>query len=185
MLNELAEVVTALNRLGTATGSRHPRINPMGKNRALLIVCLTDTGAPASFTVVPAEISATLFRVEHGSAGCSFPGFNLPTPLRTLQGADAQQLKEAIGALRIERKNTKGNATHLANAAGELFKLSAPRIFTDNQAKQFARSVGELVAELQPIIQTAGPELKNLRQLLKFVAGTEITLTQFSDALAQ
>ena len=150
MLNELAQVVTALDLLGTPTGSRHPRINPMGKNSELLIVCLADGGTPASFTVVPGETSATLFRVEHGSAGSSFPGFNLPTPLRTLQGADPQQLKAAIGALLIERKNTKGSVTNLTNAAGEVFKLSAPRSFTANQEKQFARSVGELVADLQP-----------------------------------
>ena len=29
MLNELAQIVTALDRLGIVTGSRHPRINPM------------------------------------------------------------------------------------------------------------------------------------------------------------
>jgi hypothetical protein len=185
MLNELAQVVTALERLGTPTGSRHPRINPMGKNRELLIVCLSDGGTPASFTVVPGETSATLVRVEHGSAGSSFPGFNLPTPLRTPQGADPQQLKPAIGALLIERKNTKGSVTILAKAAGGVLKLSAPRSFTANQEKQFARSVGELVAELQPMIQTAGPELENLRQLLKLMAKTEITLALFSDALVQ
>lgn len=185
MLNELAQVVSALDRLGTATGSRHPRINPMGKNRELLIVYLSDSGAPASFTVVPGDNSATLFRVEHGAAGSSFPGFNLPTPLRTLQSGDAQQLKAAIGALLIERKNTKGSVTNMTNAAGEVFKLSAPRSFTANQEKQFARSVGELVIELQPMIQTAGPELENLRHLLKLVARTEITLAQFSDAMAQ
>lgn len=185
MLNELAQVVTALDRLGTATGSRDPRINPMGKNRELLIVCLAGDGTPARFTMVPGETSATLFRVEHGSAGSSFPGFNLPTPLRTLQSADPQILKATIGALLIERKNTKGSVTNLVNASGEVFKLSAPRSFTANQKKQFARSVGELVTKLQPMIQTAGPELENLRQLLKLVVKAEITLAQFSDALAQ
>src|SRR5438445_13302384 len=113
MLNELAQVVVALDRLGTPAGSRHPRINPMGKNRELLIVCLSDRATPASFTVVPGETSATLFRVEHGSAGSSFPGFNLPTPVRTLQGADPQQLKAAIAALLTERKNTKESVTNL------------------------------------------------------------------------
>jgi hypothetical protein len=185
MLNELAQVVTALNRLGTATGSRHPRINPMGKNRDLLIVCLADDGTPASFTVVPGDTSATLFRVEHGAAGSSFPGFNLPSPLRTLQNAPPQQLKTAVGALLTERKNTKGSVVSLANATSEVFKLSVPCSFTANQEKQFARSVGELVAELQPIAQTAAPQLENLRRLLKLVAKARLTLAQFSDALAQ
>ena len=140
MLNELAQVVAALDRLGTPTGSRHPRINTMGKNSELLIVCLADGGTPASFTVVPGEISAKLFRVEHGAAGSSFPGFNLPTPLRTLQSADAQQLKSAISALLIERKRTKGSVTNLVNATTEVFKLSAPRNFSSKQEGQFNRS---------------------------------------------
>jgi hypothetical protein len=55
MLNELAQVVTALDRLGTPTGSRHPRINTMGKNSELLVVCLAGDGTPASFTVIPGQ----------------------------------------------------------------------------------------------------------------------------------
>lgn len=185
MLNELAQVVTALNRLRIPTGSRHPRINPMGKNSDLLIVCLADDGTPASFTVVPGETSATLFRVEHGAAGSSFPGFNLPTPLRTLQSAEPEKLRAAVDALLAGRKKTKGNVASLTIAAREVFKLSVPRSFTANQKKQFARSVGELVAELALILQAATPELRNLRQLLALVAQANLVLPQFADALAQ
>ena len=38
MLNELSQVADSLERLGTVAPSRHPRINPMGKNRELLVV---------------------------------------------------------------------------------------------------------------------------------------------------
>ena len=185
MLNELAQVVSALDRLGTVTGSRHPRINPMGKNSDLLIVRLAEDGNPASFTVVPGKTSATLFRFEHRCTGSSFPGFNLPTPLRTLQSADQGKLRAAVDALLAERKNTKGNVASLTIAASEVFKLSVPRGFTANQEKQFTRSVGELVAELKQVIQIAGPQLENLRQLLTLVAEAKLTLDRFADILAQ
>jgi hypothetical protein len=48
----------------------------MGKNRDLLVVCVAGDGAPSLVETLKGEIAGTLFRVEHGSAGSSFPGFN-------------------------------------------------------------------------------------------------------------
>jgi len=73
MLNELSQVVDSLQRLGTVAPSRHPRINPMGKNRDLLVVSLDADGKPARIEALPGETAANLFRVEHGSQGSSFP----------------------------------------------------------------------------------------------------------------
>ena len=120
MLNELAQVVAALNSLGTATGSRHPRINPMGKNNDLLIVCLTDDGTPASFSVVPGETATTLFRVEHGSAGSSFPGFNVSTPLRSLDHIAAERLVPAVEHVLSLNKNKGAPNSDLASALRKL-----------------------------------------------------------------
>lgn len=53
MLNELAQVVTALERVGVVTASRHPRMKPMSKNRELLIVRLDGTGLPADLELTP------------------------------------------------------------------------------------------------------------------------------------
>ena len=73
MLNELSQVVTALQRVGIVTASRHPRINPMGKNRDLLVVRLDEIGNPAELEFIPGDKAAVLFRVEHGAVGSSFP----------------------------------------------------------------------------------------------------------------
>lgn len=187
MLNELAQAVAALDRLGIATGSRHARIDPMGKNRALLIVRLGNEGKPGAISVISGKDAATLFRVKHRSEGSSFPGFNLPTPLRTFdENAECTPLlKTAVSSLSTLRKNAHAPGDNLARATLDIFGLSVARKFTVNQDRQFDRSLGQLVAELQPTIQAAGPQLENLRRLLAVVATAQPTLTQFSDALAQ
>lgn len=73
MLNELSQVVDAIERLGLNPQSRHGRISPMAKNSDLLIVFLARDGAPIRVENLARKDAASLFRVEHGSAGSSFP----------------------------------------------------------------------------------------------------------------
>ena len=58
MLNELSQVVESLDRLGVTTKSRHPRINPMGKNKDLLVVCLAPDGNPNRVEVLAGGVAA-------------------------------------------------------------------------------------------------------------------------------
>ena len=76
MLNELSQVLTALERVGLVPVSRHPRINPMGKNRVLLIVRLDDQGKPSDAEFIAGESAAALLRVQHGSC-CDEPRTSL------------------------------------------------------------------------------------------------------------
>ena len=96
MLNELSQVVEAIERLGTSPPSRHPRITPMGKNKNLLVVCVAKNGSATRVEILRGELAAALFRVEHGSAGSSFPGFNLPTPLRQLNEVPIEKLELSV-----------------------------------------------------------------------------------------
>src|SRR2546426_5913669 len=161
MLNELSQVVDSLERLGTPTQSRHQRINPMGKNKDLLVVCLGKDGSPRLIEVLAGEKAATLFRVAHGSEGSSFPGFNLLTPLRRLDEVPTEKLTPAVENILALAKNKNSPSTALANCIGELFKLSAPRALTARQEKQFLRSCSELVVELRGKLASAHAPLKN------------------------
>ena len=84
MLNELYQVSQSLEHVGIDFPSRDSRISPMGKNRELLIVRLNAAAEPSDGEFVLGAVAANLYRVEHGSAGSSFPGFNLPAPLLDL-----------------------------------------------------------------------------------------------------
>jgi hypothetical protein len=185
MLNELSQVVEAIERFGATPQSRHPQINPMGKNRDLLVVCVAADGTPSRVEALKGEIAETLFRVEHGSAGSSFPGFNLPTPLRRLDEVPAEKLSPAVEDLLALAKN-KGTANAaLAEAINQLFELSAPRAFTQNQEKQFQRSCLELVTKLQRTLSEAPAGLKNFLTLLAIIEAAKPVLTDFCSSLAQ
>ena len=151
MLNELSQVVDSLERLGTTTQSRHRRINPMGKNRDLLVVCVAKDGSPRMIEVLPGEKAATLFRVEHGSAGSSFPGFNLPTPLRRLDEVQIEKLTPAVEDLLAFGKNKNTSNAALASSIGDfstclrhVFSLAAKRnnfsVLASNWSWNFGRS---------------------------------------------
>ena len=185
MLNELSRVVEAIERSGATPQSRHPQINPMGKNRDLLVVCVAGDGAPSLVEALKGEIAATLFRVEHGSAGSSFPGFNLPTPLRRLDEVPAEKVKPVVeNLLALAQNKNAGNAA-FAEAINQLFELSMPRAFTPNQEKQFQRSCLELVATLQVTLSNAPAGLKNFLTLLTIIDAAKPSLTDFSSSLAQ
>jgi hypothetical protein len=185
MLNELSQVVAALNPVGIVTASRHPRINPMGKNQELLILRLDGEGKPADAEFISGDNAGELFRVEHGSSGSSFPGFNLPTPLLTLTEAPGDELKPILEQLCGLWRNTASPADQILHAIKKLAQLSRPRRFTSNQCKQFERSVVELVQELQPLFAHAPIELTNFTQLLELVARTKPSLPTFVQQVSE
>lgn len=185
MLNELSQVVDAVERLGVNPPSRHWRINPMAKNRELLIVCLAEDGTPSRVEILGGEAAASLFRVEHGSAGSSFPGFNLPTPLRCLHKAPTGKLTSAVEHLLDVAKNKSTANVDLAQGICSLFELSGVRAFTANQEKQFKRSCFELVSELRKTLSGAPVELENFLTLLSVVDTAKPTLTHFANLLAE
>jgi len=185
MLNELSQVVESLERLGVATVSRHPRINPMGKNKDLLVVSLSLAGKPNCVEILAGDVAANLLRVEHGSAGSSFPGFNVPTPLRCLNEAPGEALVPAVEHLIAANKKRDASAHDLASAIAALFSLSKPRDFTASQKKQFERSCGELVDELQEKIAGTPAGLTNFLGLLALIAEKKPTLDSLAGQLAE
>ena len=185
MLNELSQVVESLERLGLATESRHPRISPMGKNKDLLVICLAPDGKPSRVEIMEGDSAANLFRVEHGSAGSSFPGFNVPTPLRCLREAPTERLMPAVEHLLTLNKNKNAVITDFAAAIAELFSLSTPRGFTDSQEKQFQRCCFELVSGLRETLGKSPAELKNFLNLLAIVAAKKPTDEDWKKANAK
>ena len=133
----------------------------MGKNKDLLVICLAPDGKPSRVEIMEGDSAANLFRVEHGSAGSSFPGFNVPTPLRCLSEAPTERLMPAVEHLLTLNKNKNAMITDFAAAIAELFSLSTPRGFTDSQEKQFQRCCFELVSELRETLGKSPAELKN------------------------
>lgn len=184
MLNELSQVADSLERLGTVVKPRHPRINPMGKNRDLLVVSLDDAGNPSHIEVLPGESAASLFRVEHGSAGSSFPGFNIPTPLRRLDEASPDEIKAAIGKLLAMGKNKNSSTGEIKDSIHALFTLSKAQTFSPSQEKQFQRSCSELVSELAESLPRELIGLKNFTTLVETLVKSKSTLPSFAGSLA-
>lgn len=185
MLNELSQVVDSLERLGTIAPSRHSRINPMGKNRDLLVVSLNNRAIPSHIEVLPGETAANLFRIEHGSAGSSFPGFNIPTPLRRLDDAPTAELKPAIENLLALGKNKNSSSAAIIDAIRVVVALSNAQAFGVSQQKQFQRSCSELVAELAVSFPRDMAGLKNFMTLVETVARSTPTLCSFAEKLAE
>jgi len=148
-------------------------------------VCLAPDGKPSSVEILKGDEASNLFRVEHGSAGSSFPGFNLPTPLRSLHEAPLEDLVPAIARLLALNKQKATSPHELSEAIAAVFRFSKPREFSPNQHKQFGRSCGELVAELQDKMVGASAGLTNFVSLLTLVAERKPTLRFLADSLAE
>ncbi len=138
----------------------------MGKNRDLLVVSLDGAGNPSRIEVLPGETAANLFRVEHGSAGSSFPGFNIPTPLRRLDEASADEVKPAVEKLLALGKNKNSGAAEIKESIRCLFALSKAQTFSPSKEKQFQRSCSELVSELAGLLPSELASLKNFTVLV-------------------
>jgi hypothetical protein len=157
----------------------------MGKNKDLLVVCLAPDGKPSRVEILTGDVAANLFRVEHGSAGSSFPGFNMPTPLRCLNKAPGEKLVPAVELLLALNKKKDASAHELSVAIMSLFSLSTPRVFTPSQKKQFERSCSELVDELQEKMAGAPAGLTNFLSLLALIAEKKPTLDSLAGSLAE
>jgi len=156
----------------------------MGKNRDLLVVSLADAGSPFCIEVLHGETAAKLFRIEHGSAGSSFPGFNIPTPLRRLDEASADELKPAVVKLLALGKNKNSSAAEIKEFIRKLFMLSKSHTFSPSQVKQFQRSCSELVSELVELLSRELAGLKNFMTLVEILVESKPTLPSFAEALA-
>lgn len=156
----------------------------MGKNRELLVVSLDDAGTPARIEVLPGESAANLFRVEHGSAGSSFPGFNIPTPLRRLDEASADALKPPVESLLALGKNKNSSVADIKASIYALFQHSTAQAFSSKQKKQFERSCSELVSELAKSLPRETAALTNFTTLLETLVKSKPTLSSFAEWLA-
>jgi len=184
MLNELRQVSQALERVGIDPPQQHDRIKPMGKKRRkLLIVRLNDNAEPSDVEFVSEAVAGGLYRVEHGSAGSSFPGFNLPTPLLDLTQTSTCELKPVLEELCLSSKSSDTPGEQVHRILAELARLSQPRKFTGKQHGDFRRSVTDLVEELREEFANSGPELTNFKRLIDVVGGTELSLDRFSQNL--
>lgn len=74
MLNELSQAADAIEKLGVAPQSRHGRITPMGKNRELLIVCVSEDGRPSRVEIMDKQ-SASSFSCGARFGGIEFSRF--------------------------------------------------------------------------------------------------------------
>ncbi len=185
MLNELSQVVDAMDRQGIKRLERHVRITPMGKNKYLLVVSVTENGTPDRVEVWPGQEAQHLFRVEHGAAGSSFPGFNLPTPLRRLDGKPANTIRPRIESLLALAKKKAPTTAEISDRLADLFRNSDPRPFTEAQKTSFERSCGELVTEFKKKLSPTRIGLENFCRLLDSFASTPPTLGMFAEKLAE
>ena len=182
MLNELYQVAAALDARGIAIEEQHPSQTPMGKNDPLLVVELDRTGAPSKITIERGEIAGKLLRIRHRSNGSSFPGFNLPTPLRTLQSDDDRKELQQFCDL---PRNKGIIGSNITAQVSKLYVRSLPGVFTDEQTQKFKRSINELVGWLLDDFAGSAPELRNFVLLLETVVWAKLELASFAGLLAE
>lgn len=156
----------------------------MGKNRDLLVVSLDAAGNPSRIEVLLGETAANLFRVEHGSVGSSFPGFNIPAPLRRLDAASADALKPVVEKLHALGKNKISSTAETKESIRALFTLSRAQPFNPNQEKQFQRSCSELVSELAELLPHELAGLKNFTTLVEALVKSKPALPSFAESLS-
>ena len=125
VLNELHQVVKAMEKRRVPLVVPHSALEPMGKSR-LLLVELDAHAVPQRLRVLPGVEAGKLLRVAHGSEGSSFPGFNLPLPLRAIpKTVELTGLGPLVDALRS--KDASGGI--LAKAVMALFLYTTPAVF--------------------------------------------------------
>jgi hypothetical protein len=185
MLNELAQVVEALDAVGIAGGARHQNIQPMGKNADVLVTLLDQDGTIQSVEVVRAEVGKHFLKFAPANNGPGFPGFSLPAPIRKLGADSADELTVAIESFSALANNKNASPTAISDAIACLFELSTPRAFTESQTNQFQRSCGELVKQLRGKISGDCPNLANFIRLLTIVDAAKPSLAVFAESLGK
>jgi hypothetical protein len=180
VLNEAFQVVNALDARGVTIDELHPSLTPMGKNAPLLVVDLDKDGAPSKLSILPGEVAGRLLRICHGSQGASFPGFNLPTPLRVFKKVEPAKLGERFSVLRRRRPDAK----RVGKFVAKLNARSQSAEFTRAQSKQFQRSLHELVGWLQDDFRSVSQDLANFTLLLRVVGDANLELAPFAAQVA-
>lgn len=180
MLNELYKAAKNLELRRVPVVVPHSSVEPMGKSNLLLIE-LDGEASPCRVSFLPREVAGKLIRVVHGSKGSSFPGFNLPLPLRVVP----QKVNAAILRRLVDSQRSKASSVEtLVKSIGLVLSETAARTFDMSQTDQFFRSMQELVGWLKTDFVEAGPELANFRRLVDVVAGTRPELSTFAERLA-
>ena len=126
MLNELYQVVTALEEKGVSFSLPHPSLEPM-KNVALMVVRLASGGKPAQLEMLKGDEAERIFRIKHASSGSSFPGINIPLPLRDLTGAPFAESSQGLETLIRLLSQKSASAGTIGDAARALSILWASR----------------------------------------------------------
>ncbi len=119
MLNELAQVVDALDAVGIAGGARHQNIQPMGKNADVLVTLLNEDGRIQSVEVVRAEVGQHFLKFAPANNGPGFPGFSMPAPIRKLGADSADDLTVAIESFCALAKNKNTSPTAISDATNQ------------------------------------------------------------------
>lgn len=181
MLNEIFQVAEALKNLGVASKEAHPSMKPMGKS-PLLVVRLNNCGRIASIDILPAEHGDALKRIEHGSAGTSFPGFNLPSPVLDLSDVSSEKLKQFTEI----QKDRKVDGKQRLDALRDLASLAKQRSFTEEQERQFNRIFHEFVPLIASDFTEPLDGVEAFVELLGILRNHPPTLQDFvSDLIAQ
>jgi len=179
MLNELYKAAKNLESHRVPVVVPHSSVEPMGK-RNLLLIELDGGASPCRVSFLPREVAGKLIRVVHGSKGSSFPGFNLPLPLRVVP----QKVNAAILKQLVEAQLSKASSVEtLGECIGLVLSETAARNFDTSQTDQFFRSMQELVGWLKVDLAESGPELTNLRTLVDVVANAKPELPTFAERL--
>jgi len=182
MLNELSQVVAALDRAGVSFGTPHPALVKMGKDSAIQI-SLDATGEVARVSFIPGELAKHLSRIRHSSEGSAFPGFNLPTPWRTFNESWSTDAKDAVTALADLIKKKSSNAQDILLSLQTVLPFTNLRQFDDRKAAQFEKSVRQLVGWLLQDLANAPEEFQSFVELLNRCAKRQWTLAAFTEAI--
>ena len=184
MLNELHQVVEALERSGTPYGSPHEALAFMGKGDALHLL-LDESAVPISMRIIPGADASRLMRVSHTSAGSFFPGFNLPIPMRVLQRSmegEALRLTEQLIAA-LKARSTPGAL--IIDLAKQLRPYATARTHEESQKRQFVRSISELTSWLAEDMINSPNEFAVLRELVRRCQQKQLGVTEFSQQVEE
>jgi hypothetical protein len=180
MLNELFLVAEALDRLKLAGQEAHQSIKPMGNSPAL-VARVTDAGSIGSLEILMPEKAGLLKRIEHGSAGTSFPGFNLPSPVWDLADVPLEHLKKLV-EVQENRKATVRQRLDVLRLVKPFAKL---RALTKEQERQFNRILHDFVPLLASDFAGAPPDLAAFTQLLAVLGKSKLAMAGFIGELVE
>lgn len=182
MLNELHQVVEALEKSGTDFGSPHEALAFMGKGDALHLL-LDHAGNPQSLRVIPGESASKLMRVAHTAAGSAFPGFNLPIPLMALPREMSDACVAVLTMLCATLKSKTSSGAEIIALAAQLRSFAVSRSYEDAQNRQFSRSLVELTKWLADDLEAAPVEFACFKELIRRCHERKPTLGEFCSSV--